>query len=66
MVTIYEYILITHPEVLVMLREARLLIEQRPIKENDLTYADIVALMRHNHWRRVRGALRQINGRVIG
>lgn len=64
--TIYEYILITQPDVLVLLREAGLLVEQRPEKEDDLTYADVVALMRHDHWRRVRGALRQVYGRVIG
>lgn len=65
--TIYEYILITQPDVLVLLREAGLLVEQRTGKENDLTYADIVALMRHDRWKRIRGALRQIYpGRVIG
>lgn len=65
--TIYEYILLTQPEVLVMLRQAGLLIEQQPVKEDDLTYADIVALMRHDRWKRIRGALRQIYpGRLIG
>ena len=65
MVTIYEYILITQPDVLVLLRGAGLLVGQ-PEKEKDLTRADIAALMRHDHWRRVRGALRQIDGRVVG
>ena len=65
-ITIYEFILITQPDVLVMLRAAGLLVGQRPAIEENLTHADIIALMRHDHWRRIRGALRQVYGRVIG
>jgi hypothetical protein len=69
-ITIYEYILVTQPGVLALLRQAGLLVDP-PIaeetREDDLTYKEIVALMRHDRWKRIRGALRQIYpGRVIG
>lgn len=69
-ITIYEYILVTQPGVLVLLRQAGLLVDP-PIaeetREDDLTYKEIVALMRHDRWKRIRGALQQIYpGRVIG
>ncbi|MDI3548148.1 MAG: hypothetical protein PWR10_1800 [Halanaerobiales bacterium] len=68
--TIYEYISFTQPDVLEMLLKLGLLAEKpdnEPAnEEEELTFADIVALMRHDKWKRVRGALRQIHsGRVF-
>lgn len=64
-ITIYEYILQTQPQVLVQLQQVGLLVE-RPVIEKK-TRADIISLMRHDYWKRVRGALRQVHsGRVIG
>lgn len=71
-ITIYEYVLQTQPQVLDQLHLVGLLIE-RPVTEEEtrtdddnMTWADIVSLMRHDRWKRVRGALRQIHpGRVI-
>lgn len=69
-ITIYEYILVTQPGVLVLLRQAGLLLTDPPLTEtrkNDMAYSEIVALMWHDRWKRIRGALRQIYpGRVIG
>lgn len=73
-ITIYEYILQTQPQVLVQLQQVGLLVE-RPVIEKktraggdeNITRADIISLMRHDYWKRVRGALRQVHsGRVIG
>lgn len=66
-ITVYEYLLVTQPEVLVKLRACGLLLRRskRP-KADDLSYLDLVRLMRHDRWKRVRGALRQVHpGRVI-
>ena len=69
-ITIYEYVHATQPGVLILLRQAGLLVEPLVIEDKqkeDLTYKEIVALMRHDRWKRVRGALRQIHpGRLIG
>lgn len=68
-ITIYEYILVTQPGVLLLLGQAGLLVDL-PVTEtrkNDIPYSEIAALMRHDRWKRVRGALRQVYpGRVIG
>ncbi len=67
--TIYEYISLTQPYVLTKLIKAGLLIEEHGNRESDkkeLTYADIIALMKHDKWKRVRGAIKQIHsGRVF-
>ena len=70
-ITIYEYLLATQPGILSLLRKTGLLVE--PVVEpaietrkNDISYAEVVHMMRHDKWRRVRGALRQVYpGRVI-
>lgn len=73
MVTICEYVLLTQPEVLAALLRTGLLTRlplEREAQENvqgeELSHQEVAVLMRHDHWKRVRGALRQINGRVIG
>jgi len=75
-ITIYEYILVTQPGVLTLLRQAGLLVDKPIIDKGEeaetenklnLTHAEIISLMRHDRWKRVRGALRQVYpGRVIG
>ncbi len=52
-ITIYEYVHVTQPGVLILLRQAGLLVEPLVIEDKqkeDLTYKEIVALMRHDRW----------------
>ncbi|GAV24791.1 hypothetical protein ciss_07240 [Carboxydothermus islandicus] len=71
MMTIYEYIKAKQPDVLTKLKQIGLLDEenliQRSGEEEELTTAEIISLMRHDYWKRIRGAIRQMNTRrVIG
>ena len=70
MMTIYELIKEKQPDVVAKLRQAGLLDEENLIRssyEEELSTAEIIALMRHDYWKRIRGAIRQMNTRrVIG
>lgn len=74
--TICEYILVTQPEVLAALLRTglltRLLLEREAqedargeVRGEALSHQEVAALMRHDHWKRVRGVLRQVYGRAI-
>ena len=70
MMTIYDYIKAKQPDVLTKLSQAGLLDEEKLRKsseEGELTTAEIISLMRHDYWKRIKGAIRQMNTRrVIG
>ena len=63
--TIYEYVLETKPQTLAQLWRVGLL-RQIPNDNGDiekLTRKDVIALMRHDYWKRVRGSLKQVYSR---
>ncbi|OPY63665.1 MAG: hypothetical protein A4E56_00388 [Pelotomaculum sp. PtaU1.Bin065] len=64
--TVYEYLYHTQPEVIFILRRTGLL-KERPIAQAKeiLSFREVVTLMQHGQWRRVRGALRQVHAAVI-
>ncbi|HBV97418.1 MAG: hypothetical protein JL50_08400 [Peptococcaceae bacterium BICA1-7] len=59
MLTLYEYIQYTQPKTLLLLKSKGLLQEQPPVQKR-LTFGEIISLMRHDRWKRVRGAVRQV------
>ena len=58
-ITIYEYICYNQPLTLYKLYLAGLLIELVIGKEDKLTRMEIISLMRHDSYKRVKGAIRQ-------
>lgn len=68
MIKIFEYVLFKQPEVLVLLKQAGLLTDfkiTRRREGRDLLRSEIIELMKHDRWKRVRGAIRQIHGGVV-
>ncbi len=67
-ITMYEYISEMQPQVINQLKGSGLLdCDFEPERESEkMTFGDIISLMHHDKWKRVRGAIRQIYpGRVI-
>lgn len=63
MLTLYEYIQYTQPKTLLLLKSKGLLQEQPPVQKR-LSLGEVVSLMRHDRWKRVKGTVRQVYSSV--
>lgn len=68
MITIFEYIQITQVWVIDKLKQLGLLSADFTLtqpKKPEITFAEAVELMRHDSYRRIRGAIRQMGNTVV-